>query len=528
MNISHIKNKILLLVTIACVACFIPACNDDWKEHYNENGSENGVDLYTTLQQQPNLSKFVRMIEIAGLKERFAGKESFTVWAPENEALEDISVDNISAADSAKIIEITLNHIARFNHSTAEIEYGGNQRILMYNGKKIIFDRENSGYSFGEKALNLKNIVCSNGVVHSIKGRAPFQQNSWELIQSSPELSLLKQSLCLYDTVYFDQARSRKTGEINEQGETVYDSVLIVRNKLLDHIGPIYNEDSIFTCVFPSNKGYEKIYQVYQNYFKSNGNIDGRGDQDNITKLRTDSAIINNLLFRGMYANLVVADSIVTTTGYSFYNPAVVFNAPLQKMSNGDAFITDELNMDIRYTYYQKLIFEPEFFFRGVYGYITSSTNVSITTLYPEKGTSVKGITGGFAKISDHSSRNRGEGAFFSFGRNVLSAKYDVYCVIAPPVAENAIALANEKTRIDFKFKYNRGRAEGSFNDAPVLLQAYEPDPAKVDTVLVKTGLEIPAFDCDPGLVVTFNIPNTTDYTKSVRIDNIWLVPSKE
>jgi uncharacterized surface protein with fasciclin (FAS1) repeats len=498
-----------------------PACTEKWDDHYTSQEIEKGENLYATLQSYPELSRFVRMVEIAGFKEAFSGLEAFTVWAPENEALEAVRLENLSSGDSLQIRSIVQNHLARSNYSTAEVEYQS-KRIFVYNTKKILFNHEGSNYFFGEKELRLKNIICSNGVIHSLKQQVPVQPNIWELIHSDPNLSEINRALAVYDTIYFDQAHSQQVGF--ENGKIIYDSVLIIRNKMLEKLGPIYDEDSLFTCILPSNEAYAKLYEEYRPYFNSNGGLLGNEDPGQVAKQRTDSAILSNLIFRGDYSNPAGRDSIVNTAGQAFYRPGEIFNADWQKMSNGWAMISDQLNMSIHDTYYCPIVREAE---RAALATVGVDTRSLIG--YPHSNSAITGISGSFIRIME------GEGGrptlCIYFGPKALSAKYDLYCTIVPPIAENP--LSDEKgTIIDFGFVYNRNAPfrPGKI-DTPNerLLTGYKTDPTRLETVLVKKDLEIRTFDGEPGLTITLNVPASQleTYGRSARIDNIYLIPSK-
>ncbi len=535
MNMVRYKNKTFLLLLSGCMAGLFFSCSDTWNEHYDSNKESNGKDLYATLQQQPNLSKFTRMIEICGLKEKFSGSETYTVWTPTNETLSDVKLENLSKEDSALVKQIVYNHIARYNHSTAEIEYAA-KRVLMLNAKKYLFQRNGENYFFAGKEVLQKNVVCTNGVMHTLNAEIPIEWNVWEFLKKADGISNIRRVICQYDTVFFDRARSQKIG-IDEHGNTVYDSLLTVRNLLCESSwGWLYDEDSIYTCVFPSDAAFQQLHLDYKPYFKSNGGYKGLGKPEELSNAMIDQAIIKHLIFRGNYANLIQQDSITSTHGCVFHDPAAVFNASPQQFSNGSVLITDQLNMKIRDTYYVPFVREVE---ELSYTLTNSVKDLQflpgmlygggeMRRLFPQKDTKVEGVSNGFIKLVSTGTGATNAYLAVFFGPQVVSAKYDVYCTIVPACAEDS--LLTQPTILDFGWMYTRGITTMTSTSPISLRKGFVTNATEVEEVLVKEGLDVLTYDGAPALVITINVPTAQrdQYERIVRIDNIRLVPARQ
>jgi hypothetical protein len=132
-TVTHIA-RFLPLLLLAAVAC-----QDSWNRHYSYDKTLGGEDLLTTLKAEASYSRFVKLIEIAGLQDKLAGSGSYTVWAPHNDFIPD-SV--YTSGDTALIRDVVHNHIAYFLHSTAEA-YSGSS-VMMLNGKYIHFGKGGS------------------------------------------------------------------------------------------------------------------------------------------------------------------------------------------------------------------------------------------------------------------------------------------------------------------------------------------------------------------------------------------------
>ncbi|MDE6056552.1 MAG: fasciclin domain-containing protein, partial [Muribaculaceae bacterium] len=90
-------------------------CSDSWDDHYSDRqGQEGRLTLLDQIKTDPELSLFAKMIETAGYGEMLQSSQTFTVWAPTDDALKDMDL-----TDKAAVARTLANHIARFNISTA-------------------------------------------------------------------------------------------------------------------------------------------------------------------------------------------------------------------------------------------------------------------------------------------------------------------------------------------------------------------------------------------------------------------------
>lgn len=504
--------------TVKHIAWFLPlllltaiACQDNWNQHYSYNKSLGGEDLLTTLKAEASYSRFVKLVEIAGLQHKLAGSGTYTVWAPHNDFIPD-SV--YTSSDTAFIQDVVHNHISFFLHSTSEAWSGSN--VMMLNGKYIHFGQQgNDSFVFGGFELDPADRVCSNGVLHGLSGFVPFEYNSWEYIEKLPELSLLLQAYNFYDSTYMDRVRSKRIG-VDSLGNHVYDTVLIQDNTLLRRIGKIYNEDQKFTMIAPTNQAFEKAFNYYKNFYKSNGGPTVIMNKDSIQRTRTHLTLIKNLIFKGGYETL--SDSVVSSTfGYSFSNPEDLFRGHHIKTSNGDLFIVDSLRFDPYELIYREMVYEVEDVCTP-----ENVTTANYSLLYPGEKTKIKGISGGYFYITENSA-SRDPKLTVNFGDSILSAKYDIYCTIVPGNAEDSTNV-NEQTLLDFSMSYKNGHFARNVN----LNKGQETQATQLHLVQAGSEVNIPTFDSEVSLSITIKVPTAqrNKYKRNVRIDNIRLVPA--
>lgn len=504
-TLKHIAwSSALLLLTAT-------ACQDSWNQHYTYNKSLGGEDLLTTLKAEASYSRFVKLIEIAGLEEKLSGSGSFTVWAPHNDFIPD-SV--YTSSDTSFIRDIVHNHIAYFLHSTAKA-YSGSS-VMMLNGKYIAFGKlGKDDFVFGGFELDAADQVCSNGVLHGLGGYVPFEYNLWEYLEKLPELSMLLQAYNFYDSTYMDRVRSKRIG-VDSLGNHVYDTVLIQENTLLRRIGKIYSEEQKYTMIAPSNQAFEKAFDYYKDFFKSNGGPTVVMDRDSIQRTRTHLAMIKNLIFKGSYETLT--DSVlVSTFGYRFSNPEELFAGRHIHTSNGDLFVVDSLRFDPYELVYREIVYEVE----------KVCTPEDVTTanymlLYPGENTKIQGISGGYLYLIENSA-SRDPKLTVNLGDSILSAKYDIYFTIVPGNTEDSTNV-NEQTLLDFSMSYKNGHFARNIN----LNRGQETLPTELHLIQAGSEVNIPTFDSEVSLSLTVKVPSSKRdlYKRNVRIDNVRLVPA--
>ncbi len=523
LKIKKYKAALTIPVFVGILGLFF-ACNDEWKEHYDNKSAGGEESLLSVLKQDPELSMFVKMVEISGLSQAMNGTEAYTVWAPADEALkaQGISLENLSAADSARIVTMTKNHIARYFYSTSEIEFN-RKRILMLSTKYIYFEKAGNQYSFDEQPLTVVNSICTNGVLHKLNGTSKYRDNLWEYIKNTADLKSVYDFIIKYDSTYLDLNRSKAIG-INDEGYTIYDSVKIFNNRLMKYyIGELNLEDSIYTVIAPTQAAYSKVFDTYKDYFKSHGGIDGTLNAELITKRNIDSVIVNNLVFRGEYQNLLSRDSVFTTTGTIFKkNWKEMFNGNFYKASNGDIMITDNLNQNIYESVQKTLQMGFRYYNNG--GMHFSYSDAEISWQYPQSGnTLIPEATEGFLLMKEPQGISVSPSISIYPGSSVVSAKYDVIFAIIPGVASDSTNVS-EQTILDFRLEYKTNKTSVK---RVVLKSGVITNPLEVMYVELK-DVEIPYIDVEACIKMIINVPfaEREKYKKQVRIKEVTFKPA--
>lgn len=436
MKYAHFKYLVPSLLLFSIILTI--SCEKVWDEHYDESSFDlPDFTLYDFIQDTPELRIFSNMLAISGYSEILRASQSYTVWAPDNNAL-----SGIDTTSKDLVIEIVRNHIARSRITTSGIE---SRAIRMLNGKLIDFASDGAGYSFGDKVVLEANHSCKNGLVHIIDGYAAYQYNLWEFIERTESLDSLRSYLLSQTTNVFDALNSTEIG-VNSDGQVIYDSLFMLTNPVLEEIGAIDTEDSIYTAIIPDNTAWNEAYNRIGGYFNFAENAGGPDRQ----RERTQFTLVKDMLFPGRISDPQSSDSLVSTSGTVFYDPDQLFTnmgAP-EILSNGISYVTDQMPFADTISWFREIRVEAEesegrnnsnniVFLRNSYGSgLTVSNNEYILADPTSAESSVE----------------------FSIP-NTLSATYNMYCVFVPANIVNASDLT--PTKVKFELTYIR-RANGS------------------------------------------------------------------
>jgi len=424
-NIFFALPFILLLVT---------ACSDAWDEHYRQNtGGRSDQNLYQLIRSDAQLSTFADMLESTGYDTLLSKPVTYTVWAPVNSRV----LDSIAALnDATKNLDIVLNHISRFAYNTSGLNAS---TIFMLNRKFVNFKRQGSDFLFGGQALiaDRSGIAAANGILHSLSTPVPYMLNLWEFILKAPGLDSLRSFLDANSVYAFDPKASVEIGT-NEFGQSVYDSVITFSNPILEKIGHLHLEDSVYSVLLPDNKAWRSAYQLISRNYKTQVKDGGTIMQRKLTR----EAIVNNLVFRIQDADK--QDSIVSTSGNVFRNPERLFTRATKNiLSNGTAWITDSLRFNPSESWQRPIIMEAEnsdygrsFLFANLFvrsGLGTPFNNQVSDTRY---------------LLIESTTVTTTQPASVTFPiPNVLSGRYRIFCVLLPSSIVSAADLRPYRMR---------------------------------------------------------------------------------
>jgi len=435
MRYKHLKGFFPLSALI--VVLLAAACTKEWDDHYDE-GSFDLPDKTVTeyIKGQPDLSTFSNMLEISGYDDILNASQSFTVWAPKNDALIGLDISNTEL-----VTKTVKNHITRSRITTSGID---NSYIRMLNSKYVSFAKDQSGYTFGENNLTEANQPAKNGLIHIIDGYAPYVYNLWEYMGATEGLDSLREYIYGQSIKVFDAENSTEIGS-NEDGQVIYDSVFVIWNPVLDKLGAIDVEDSIYTAIMPDNNAWNEAYSRILGYYNFPNDAGSTVRQRDLTRF----TVIQDMLYRGRISEPEKLDSLTSTYGNVFYNPGEMFKGlDYESLSNGFAYVTDKMPFPDTTSFFKEIRIEAEY----TNGRTNTGSNIFIRSSY---GTEFNASNNYYILVDPASTAPSVE---FSIP-NTLSAKYNIYCVFVPAKIVDSNNLTPTKAK--FQLTYIR-RASGS------------------------------------------------------------------
>ncbi len=515
---------------------FSSGCNDpmnSWDEHYYQSSTQKSdLNIYDFIQSQENLSIFAQMLEISGYDEVLSKSQTYTVWAPDNTALANFDLNN-----TKEVTELVSNHLTRFLHPTSRLS---SEVIFMLDKKFITFKRTDVGFSFGNIPLNTAqtNMAAANGIVHVINGYVPYLRNLWEFIGYAEGIDSFRTFMLSQSQLEFDSENSVEIGT-NEYGQAIYDSVIIFSNPILDQIGKLHLEDSVYSILVPNNKAWSDAYEKVKASYITRL-IDGGAAKQ---RYYSQTALVQNLVFNQLVTAPDTHDSLITTTGSIFKSPGYLFtNTSSYNLSNGIAYVTDSLRFKAAESWQKPVKLEAE---NSNYGRSYKNANLfvrsSLGSAFEKEISDTKYL------LIESSSVSSTSMASVKFPvPNTLSGKYNIYCVFAPSniIATNK-ALPN---KVKFYVSYLKAN-ETMVDDAPIDSKNLILAPSKIGAIFTTnadaiTKMYVTQFDfpfCnilekgDSYTDITFKltvenavkITESTKFSREMRIDYIILEPAQ-
>lgn len=528
---SNIKKYTNILI----LAAFVSFCScSEWDDHYHTGNNSHTVplNLYEALQQNDATSRFAQLVKEAGYNQMLSNTQTYTVFAPRNEALE--TFDNSNEAETKKFI---ANHIARYTNPSSTSTTEG---VRMLNGKIYHFNNSNT---FEGCHINTANERVTNGIIHQLDSRIPYAYNIYEYIQANPNLSKLYDFIHQFDEVKFDEENSVEI-DIDKDGRPVYDTIMVSYNKLLEHkqygLGHISDEDSTYTMVLPDNQAWDAVYERIFPYYRVY-DADAK-KADSIQQIKTKLAILVDLIYRGKHDQPATEDSLVSTSGSIIHHPSELFgNATRQNASNGYVFIVNQLAYNNVETWNKPISVEAE----NQNGRSYNNTLTSVYTRNVKSESMVKNISGdSYIEVQPISVATNPSVTFEIPG--VLAGKYNIYAVLLPSTMEGEDAEL-DSTKIQFTINYQGANGKNaSKSNKSKLLMTKSRDVTKM---LAFENFEFPVSDCTDNLwrmdetnheeeltaktslVVMTNVTareySSKIYSRTFRLDRIVLEPIK-
>lgn len=519
------------------VGC-LSACSD-WDDHFdNANGSEGAT---TTLWQQikgnPDLSDFSQVLEETKIFRKHQktsvsyaqlldGGQAFTVVAPVNGTFDkDSLLRLVETAKGDSIVEksFVLNHLSR---SLSSVGAEGKEMLLL-NNKYVQF----SGNTIEGVTMTTPNCRAKNGVLHIAERPLPYNRNLYQMLSDKNEINAIGALLRKYEEDEFDPDASVSSGIV--EGAPVYvDSVIVERNLMLDYLGFLDREDSLYWVAAPTNEVWNRVWEETAQYFNYDAKVNKR---DSLQQFWTTYSLMSDMVFN---ANLQQApnDSVISvpyqrTTKLDkpvynvFYKPfeegGILYGARQVECSNGIIYEMDQWPYLPEKTFFRELWTETENtrFMMSYNNCVTNTRRLAVDSI----------SDGGYLQIMPLQANSNWDVTFQI--ENTLSASYDIYAVVLPRTVSHPNGTFKP---CKFKATINYVDENGVSKTFNCNNTQFKTDPAKVDTVLIAENFYLPACNySQPDLKVSVKMQcaitarEQANYSREMYLDCIWFKPKK-
>ena len=487
--------------------------------------------LWENILQNPQLSEFASLLKKSGFDNELNQTQYYTVWAPLNGTFDAASFQSLG--NDALMRQFVKNHIASYGHQAKGVV---NERILMLNEKTYNFEGSSS-YKFDGVDLVQANLPNNNGILHTLNGLASFYPNLYEfvtdsLLSAGMEIDSLRHYFLRYENTYLDTEAS-VVGPIVDGMQTYIDSVMIERNKLMDRVGRLNAEDSLYYVVIPTEAGWNKAWNTAFECFKypkTNKDADSLQHfyaycalmDDAVYSYYQQKAHIESYAYPYPWINPLAypGRQLYTYSDYPF-SPTGIFGSAKERYqcSNGMIFASDEWVFNPTWTYnsYRHVEGEEE---SSVISY-TYCTMTKIDAL----GDSIS------ARAFTHIKPSGGNSNWNVTYKltNALSTTYDVYVRVLP----KSVTGGENKRPCRFTATINYYDEEGkeqhyTFNNGtPINTNPNIVDVVKVGTFKIPTCNYGQGDGGQPSITLTCSIRanENAKYDRNFYLDDIYLRP---
>jgi uncharacterized surface protein with fasciclin (FAS1) repeats len=286
------------------IVLILAGCKDPWEDHVKPAQGIPEENLYEMIRNTPELYAFAGYLLESGWQEELESSKSFTVWAPTNNAMQEI--DPAGLENSADLANFVNNHIA----FTAYSYYSPDKYFIVktYSGKNIVIDNQN-GRVGDANLLEPYDRVASNGLLHVIDAPLVPKPNVWEIIESTDQAPKHVGYLKSLTGMVFDPNVGTVIGVDPVTGEPVYDTLsgMVWSNRLVEEIRDLKHEDTLSTILLIEDPVWDSEFSKFRSYLTLSDSV----ESDELTYWM----ISRDLVFSGYMELDNMPDTLVSRFG---------------------------------------------------------------------------------------------------------------------------------------------------------------------------------------------------------------------
>ena len=242
-------------LTLGLLVGLLAACNP-WDEHVKVNDPNLDASVIDVLKQQPDLSTFVDVLESTGYDSVLINAQSYTVFAPTNDAWTNVDLSNLD------LLRSYVKNLVALQSYTIVSDAFTVSKIRMLNGKSLPV----SGRTIDGNAVGEQNILAANGVIHKLSSIMVPKMNIWEYLNQEsykdyPQVKFLNERT----VSTMDMDLSYQLG-LDRNGRPIYDTAWVQTNEWLSKYG-LNKEDSTYSFLLLEEGTFNKLKSKYTPYF---------------------------------------------------------------------------------------------------------------------------------------------------------------------------------------------------------------------------------------------------------------------
>ena len=326
----YFKHKIW--IALAVVIIMLAGCKK-WEDHIAVDNTQLKENLLDAIKANNNTSRFYELLKQTGYDSLLMQTKTYTVWAPDNNALANIDAAVLN--DAAKLRLFVGNHISNQSYLTSAAL--SPIRIKMLNGKNNTFYDK----SFDEAAITLADQYFNNGILHIINKPVYALPNLWEYITTVQSDGQQKTAITDLNIEIFDSTTATQIGVDPNTGAPIYQpgTGLVTGNNFNNRVYNTQREDSLYTYFVLSESAYTAEKDKLLPYFAT-GTSDSTSDLANYH-------LIKDLLVRGVYTQDQLPDTLISKFGVKIpiEKSSIVSS---YKVSNGIVHVMNSMNFQIQ------------------------------------------------------------------------------------------------------------------------------------------------------------------------------------
>lgn len=284
-----------LFISGIILVLFTFSCDDTWHTYYAYPETVERK-LWDEIQSRPELSSFVEIIKEYKLDTLFGGKNFYTFFIPDNEA-----ILNFKQADEFSE-EIVKYHIINQFINLEIVQ--GKRKVETIAGKFALLENT-LNQSYDESEIKYISPLYLDGKFYTLKNVVKPKQNLFEYISvNSP---ILMKYIVDKDSIVIDKELSQPI-DFDEFGNTIYDTVGFIYNSFEELYFPVRKEyrNKTATLIFPAEEIYNSALDLMA--AELGGNFTNHNDIPELWQLEV---LTPYLLKQGMFSNMLEAQEFV-------------------------------------------------------------------------------------------------------------------------------------------------------------------------------------------------------------------------